>query len=124
MKIMSLIMVAGCSRLSNHPIINFNTIYSANKINNTNYVMAINLNKKKRVMQMIFNQYNNIGYYKCYFCYGRGYVQCCKYENYLCIDCENTGYKPCNICGGDGKGGPKPRRFPLLKYSHENMMPV
>ena len=124
MKIMSFIMVAGCSRLSNHPIINFNTIYSPNKINNTNYVMAINFNKKKRVMQMIFNQYNNIGYYKCYFCNGRGYVPCTKCKNYLCIDCENTGYKPCNICRGDGSGGPRPRSFPLLTHSHENMLPV
>ncbi len=124
MKIMSFIMIAGCSRLSHHPIINLNTIYSPNKINNPNYVIAINLHKRKRVMQMIFNEYNNAGYYKCYFCNGRGYVPCTKCKNYLCIDCENTGYKPCNICRGDGSGGPRPRSFPLLTYSHENMLPV
>jgi len=117
-------MVAGCSRLSHHPIINLNTIYSPNKINNTNYVIAINLHKRKRVMQMIFNEYNNAGYYKCYFCNGRGYVPCSKCKNYLCIDCENTGYKPCNICRGDDSGGPRPRSFLLPTYSHENMLPV
>ena len=124
MKIISLIMVAGFSRVHNNQIINFNTIYSASKMNNTNYVIAINLHKRKRVMQMIFNEYNNAGYYKCYFCNGRGYVPCTKCKNYLCIDCENTGYKPCNICRGDGSGGPRPRSFPLLTYSHENMLPV
>ena len=97
MKIMSFIMVAGCSRLSHHPIINLNTIYSTNKINkinNTNYVIAINLNKRKRIMQMIFNQYNNGPYYKCYFCNGRGYVPCTKCKNYLCIDIYKINF--CN----------------------------
>tara|TARA_B100001996_G_C18331720_1_gene466599 strand:- start:116 stop:493 length:378 start_codon:yes stop_codon:yes gene_type:complete len=125
MRVLPLIMVAGYSRFSHHPSITYKNIYypiinnnsSSNNIFDTTYFY-----RKKRTIQMLINQYNNRDINKCYFCYGRGYIPCTKCKQNICIECEDTGYKPCHICGGNGRGGPRP--FPIKIYNNEHTLAV
>jgi len=120
MKILSLVMLAGYSRFSHHPNIKYkylcHPIVNSNSSSNKKIIPNI-INKKKRSVIMLINQYNNRGFYKCYFCNGMGYIECIKCKQSNCIECENTGYKPCHICKGDGSGGPRP--YPINIYHNK-----
>tara|TARA_A100001011_G_C13820506_1_gene638730 strand:+ start:92 stop:475 length:384 start_codon:yes stop_codon:yes gene_type:complete len=121
MRVLPLIIVAGYSRISNHQSITYKNIYYPiiNNNSSSNYMFDTSyFNKKKRTIRMLINKYNNRDINKCYFCYGTGYIPCKKCNQNICIECENTGYKPCNICGGSGRGGPRP--FPIKIFPNEN----
>ena len=45
------------------------------------------------------------------------YIKCNKCIKSFCIYCDNSGFKPCNICGGTGKGGSRP--LPMINYHNK-----
>lgn len=108
MKIISVLMISPVARFIHY------TRNNLNNINPTEYPAIMNdlpsridsCPIQKQFVQMIVNKYKNRGVYQCFFCEGTGYL-CVKFSKSFCFQCTNNEFKPCHICGGSRKGGPK-----------------
>ena len=114
MKVMSFIILVTSSRILNNPLTKLN---NSTQLINNNYFKNNYFKKKKIEFTMLVNKCKNNNINKCYFCDGSGYIKCNKCIKSFCIYCDNSGFKPCNICGGTGKGGPKP--LPMINYHNK-----
>lgn len=102
MRIIPLILITRFVHLpQDNTFINTNYAY-ANLVPNATRTEKIYKRNKRRT----FNRYMNNDVYKCYFCEGAAYSPCRKCRIPSCVRCDNTGFEPCIICDGSGRGGP------------------
>ena len=116
MKIVSFVFIIPAIRLFN----SYDKILKNSK-DSSNISTLSNKNnflREKINIIMLVNKYKNINNYECFYCLGKGYVECDKCSKPLyCKDCDNIGLKICHICGGSGKGGPRCNFIPILDSS-------
>ena len=102
MRIIPLILITRFVHLpQDNTFINTNYAYANLVPNATRREKIYNRNKRRT-----FNRYMNNDAYKCYFCEGAAYSTCRKCRIPSCVRCDNTGFEPCIICDGSGRGGP------------------
>lgn len=105
MRIIPLILITRFVHLpQDNTFINTNYAY-ANLVPNATRTEKIYKRNKRRTL-MTYNRYMNNDVYKCYFCEGAAYSPCRKCRIPSCVRCDNTGFEPCIICDGSGRGGP------------------